>query len=544
MKKKHVLSLILVLGLVLRIYKLGYLEPFGDELDVGYHAYSLWKTGRDYRGQLLPTYIHSFSEWRAPLLMYVTAPFVGLFGLSAWTIRLPIVLVGITNIFLLYKLIIKLTKSKRLGLAAALLLSIMPWHIHYSRTAFEATLLLSLILGGTISFLNSTFIISAVLFGLSFYAYNTANVFVPLIGLVLFWLKKEELTKKWRSLILPGLFLILISLPIIIQVFSGQASERFSLISIFNDQATIGKIIHFRNTGLNPKIERIFHNKLVGWGSVFIDNYLTSFSPQFLFLHGDPNPRHSLPNWGQFYWILSPFLILGIIKLVQIQNSKLQTLVLSWLLISPVPAALTVGGGNQATRLFLMLPPVIVLIALGISKLKNNILLITVYLLLFTFLFFFLHNYFVHYEQESYEHWHYGYREAMTWLAENRGDEKVLINNTAEPALVRYLFWNEINPAWFQNNFSGDQIQEETISGFNGFKLENTYFGYINEEERINWLKTNLQKGDLYLAFQGKEVPGDWDWELSPPEGLKVLKAIDDPWGNPLMYWVAADAAN
>lgn len=538
MNKKVLLGIVLIFALTLRIYKLGHLELFGDELDVGYHAYSLWKTGRDYTGQKLPTYIHSFSEWRAPLLMYATAPFVGLFGLSAWSVRIPVVLFGLINIYLVYLLVRCFTNNPKWALFSAFILTITPWHIHYSRTAFEVTLLLSLILGGTILFIKDKYLFSAVCFGLSLYAYNTANVFVLLFGLVLIYLKKKELFQKPKQLMLPAAAIFLISLPLLVRVISGQASERFNLISIFNDQKTIEKVIHFRTTGLGPSFERVFHNKLTAWGSVFVNSYLTAFSPQFLFLSGDPNPRHSMPDWGQFYWILFPFLIYGILKLRKVPDSRFKILVISWLLISPIPAALTVGGGSQATRLFLMLPPLIILIALGVSKIKNNLLLLAFGLGLLAFSLFYLHNYFVHYQKETYQHWHYGYQKAMTWLKENRNDQRVIINNSNEPALIRYLFWSEIDPNWFHQKFSGDQIEKNILTGFDGFKLENTYFGHISEENKVNWLKANLKPDDLYLAFQEHEAPGDWNWNLEPPEGLEVLKTIYDPWGKPMIYWV------
>jgi 4-amino-4-deoxy-L-arabinose transferase-like glycosyltransferase len=172
------LLLILVFAVFLRLYKLDNLELFGDELDVGYHAYSLLKTGRDYYGQKLPFYIHSLAEWRAPLLMYTTVPFVAVFGLNEWGIRLTPIFFGVLNIFLLYYLVKKLTKNEKLSLFSALLLAVAPWHIHYSRAAFEATLLLTLVLGGTIAFLKSKWLAAVLLFAFSFYAYNTANIFL------------------------------------------------------------------------------------------------------------------------------------------------------------------------------------------------------------------------------------------------------------------------------------------------------------------------------------------------------------------------------
>src|SRR3990170_1288457 len=120
-KIKIILFTILLFSAILRIWGLNKVPPelFGDELDVGYHAYSLLKTGRDYYGQLMPTYIHSFSEWRAPLLMYATVPFVATFGLNEWGVRLPSAVFGILSVYLLYLLVAKTLKNERLALISA-----------------------------------------------------------------------------------------------------------------------------------------------------------------------------------------------------------------------------------------------------------------------------------------------------------------------------------------------------------------------------------------------------------------------------------------
>src|SRR3989344_2897391 len=91
-----ILTFILIFSTVLR---LGFVttsppELFGDEVDVGYQAYSLYKTGRDLYRQPLPTYIHSLSEWRAPLLMYATVPSVAFLGLNEWDVRVPQAIFG------------------------------------------------------------------------------------------------------------------------------------------------------------------------------------------------------------------------------------------------------------------------------------------------------------------------------------------------------------------------------------------------------------------------------------------------------------------
>jgi len=535
--------LILLLALGLRLYRLDLLELFGDELDVGYHAYSLLTTGRGYMGQKLPLYIHSFSEWRAPLLMYFTAPFVGLLGLNAWGVRMTPVLFGVLSIGLLYYLVKLISKDEKLSLISALLLTLTPWHLHYSRTAFEVTLLLSLVLLGTIGFLKKKWWLSSIAFGLSFYAYNTANVFVPLWLIVLTWTNKKKIKKIDKSMVFSGLLFIFLVLPLGLKIIQGYGSARFNLISIFSNPKTIDQIVFKRTTGLDPKIERVFHNKLTGWGREFIGNYFTAFSPDFLFLNGDLNPRHSLPGFGQLYWWLLGFWLMGIYRLAKAKDKGLKRLVFGWLLISPLASCLTVGGGNQATRLFLMLPPLVILISLGIRKFFSYFGIFIILGSLFISLIFYSHNYLVHYGQEHYRYWHYGYQEAMSWLFQNENNfERIIINNNYEPGLLRYLFWTKKDPAIFQSEFETDEISEGVLPSFSGFRLgEKVYFGSIGQEDKLAWLKNNLTASDVYLAIQQDEAPGDWDWYSDSPEGLKVWQKVDNPWGEPLMYWVSKE---
>ena len=158
MKKLYIglLSIILVIALFLRVYKLDSVPAalFGDEIDVGYQAYSLLETGRDINGRFLPFYIKSLSEYRTPLFIYSDIPFIALFGLNEWGIRANPVFWGVLSILGLYLLVSKITNQK-IGLIAAFLMTISPWHMQYSRAAYEATMLLSFLIFGTYFFILS-----------------------------------------------------------------------------------------------------------------------------------------------------------------------------------------------------------------------------------------------------------------------------------------------------------------------------------------------------------------------------------------------------
>lgn len=98
--KREILSVLFVLiaGAILRFYLLGQV-PNGittDEADVGYNAYSIIKTGKDVYGRNYPLFFQSFDDYKRGLLIYLQIPFVYLFGLTEFSIRLLPAILGTT----------------------------------------------------------------------------------------------------------------------------------------------------------------------------------------------------------------------------------------------------------------------------------------------------------------------------------------------------------------------------------------------------------------------------------------------------------------
>ena len=143
MKKTFwILLVIIAITAGLRLYKLGDVpvSPDWDETALGYNAYSILKTGRDEYGTFLPLTIRSFDDYKPPLYVYLTVPSVALFGLSVWSTRLPSALMGILAVLGTYFLVKQLLKDKdnNIALLSSFLLAISPWHIQFSRVAFES----------------------------------------------------------------------------------------------------------------------------------------------------------------------------------------------------------------------------------------------------------------------------------------------------------------------------------------------------------------------------------------------------------------------
>jgi 4-amino-4-deoxy-L-arabinose transferase-like glycosyltransferase len=534
------LSVLLVISTLVRMPLLNQVPPelFGDEIDVGYQAYSLFKTGQDLYRQPLPTYIHSLSEWRAPLIMYMTVPSLAALGNTEYGVRLPEAVFGSLSPIILFLLIYQLTHSRSISFFSGLALALMPWHIYYSRAAFEVVFLINFLMLGTLLYLKRRDILSLLFFALAFYTYSTATVFVPLFFLALVLINRR----------LPSLKSILISIvilsPFALNLFTGHAQQRFGLLSIFGYSEVIDKITFLRSQF--PSIwETFFHNKGESYLFLFGYNYLRAFSTDFLFVRGDPVFRHGIQIIGQLLPVTSLFFFTGLYVIIR----RRYWLLAVWLALAPVSSALTYDGAFHATRLFLMVVPVAFCIGVGFcqlaeiihhKKFKLGYYIITGVVFLWSFTSF-AHYYLVHYPSLSSRWWAVGYKSVLTQLPSlESGYHRVFINNTYEPALIRFLFYSNYPPEKFHRYFIIDQPQADIVPNYDGFTLDGKfYFGDFTQSAKSRGFNNYLLPDSLYLISQRDNVPGNWDWRISHPKGLQVLYTAVNANNEPIFYLIA-----
>lgn len=563
MKKSNVLIIfVLCFASVLRIWGIGSVPVslFGDEVDVGYHAYSIYKTGRDYSGNILPLHLKSLADNKTPLYAYSIIPTVAIFGISPLGVRLPAAIFGVLGIYLLYLLIVHLFNNKHLAFLSAFLLTISPWHMHYSRWGFEGTLMLALFSAGLYCFLrsfndNKWLILAAVFFGLTPASYHSAKIFLPIILttlIVIYFKKRTNFTKKY--LILSSTIFALIVTPFVFSIIFGGGVDRFQSTSVFQDLTLDGQIgaVRVRDAKMRDlRVEigtkatfpdQLFHNKVTYFGTKIIDNYLQAFSFEFLFLDGDPEPTHTPEGSGQFYKFEAPFLILGLIFLfLKINDKRVKSLLISWIIAAPIPSILTNGGGHHASRLLFLLPPLIILISLGIyysylilKRYKYIYMVIMVEVLFISFMFY-QHNYWIHYPWDSERWWHAGFKEAIqSAVFEGRNYDKVIISGADEPPLIFFLGWSQYPPSLFQQKYP---LQKTSLEGIGEVsRLDKYYFPPIGKERGLYELGKVLPNNSLYLAT-AKEIKLDLIKEPNrvPPD-LILIKSIPYPSGEGAFY--------
>jgi hypothetical protein len=345
---------------------------------------------------------------------------------------------------------------------------------------------------------------------LCFYTYNTSFIFIPLLLIGL----------RYRPRLKAVLWGVLLLLPLAYYLFLGPVGNRFSQLSIvgskeFVESINLGRIAH---PGL---LGKIVYNRYTEFIKVFSTNYLQSFSTEFLFVRGDPIYRHSVQVVGGMLPVSIVLFVLGVVYLFK----EREYFWLWWLLIAPISSALTVDGGYHATRTFLMVPILAIILARGFLALKTQkliwVIVSTVFVVQFlNFAFFYTQDF----SKKSWRWWGTGYKDTLQALqAVDSGYSRVLINNTYEPTLMRFLFWIKYNPARFQKEFVLDQPQKDILPNYDGFSLGSKYFfGKLN--------KSGLLPGALYLISQRDETLNLDD--------VKVLYTTRNPYGTPLFHLV------
>ena len=427
-----------------------------------------------------------------------------------------------------------------------------PWHFNFSRQANDAGILLPFIIGGTLFFVKGIrdykdLILSSFLFSLSIYSYAIASLFTPLYVLTLIVIFRKEIFKfSIPKLILPGIIGIIILIPYLIFTFKGVTRERFAYVSVASNYQIMQQVVDKRRWS-NSLLTRALYNKTTILIETVFKNYLRSFSTTFLFSEGDPNMRQGIEGFGQMYHFDIPLVFLGFVyllyKIVQDdKNKKYFSLIVLWLLFAPLPSSLTRDGGYHASRLVLMLPPLIILSALGFNLLLKSVKDSRIRILVLIFIVFiilditrFIHRYFVIWPNESWRFWQSGFKETLTYVKEKDGNySRIYLNSTYEPMLPRFLFWYKYDMTLFQKQFSDDKEIINIVPGFNGFKLgEKYYFGDIQKP-----VENLVNKDYLIIASGEKDIsnPGIFN---NPK--LKLLNVFYSPTKIPIFYVFTAN---
>lgn len=571
------LGLLLLTALVVRVWQLGSLPPslYWEEAAIGYDAYSILQTRRDHHGNFLPVAaVESFGDWKPALYVYAIIPFLLVFDLSAWAVRMPSVVSGMAIVAFIGWLVWQMSCGNKLKtLLAVGLAALNPWLFFISRVGFEVNLSVALIIIGVAAgwcglekYRRDTtgwwsLLLSAVCLVLSMYAYHAARLIAPLLGLGVFvhWLvvvfhhlglwslkgsvfsvqgfisllsvvvthQSKLIVASLRWLTIGGVVLVLLT-PLIVHLANPFSRTRLSQTSILTDLSYLETSNQARELAGDTVLARIFFHRYWYLGGEILANYFSYFTLDFLFVSGDENLRHGSGFFGHFYyWDLLPLLV-GVVVL---SRSKYRWWLAWWLVVGLLPAALT-KTNPHALRALVVAPVFIIAVtegwwrlvrfvqSLGLSKFAPTLLLATVIAGYGFFSAWYWRHYTKIYPQQTASEWQVGSQQVIELLAarpELQHQPTLWSRWQGRPAMF-YWFYTQTDPNSVQQAAQSVPMDQGEFLAFQSIQFGTDF--------------DNLEPGQVLVV-------SDQEWQELTQRYSQDLQLIDQTSpNNHGRYWV------
>ena len=473
-KFKLAVVTVLVIGCLVRLINIDGL-PDGldcDEASSGYEAYAIGEYGIDRNGKEMPVFLVSWGSGQNALYTYLLIPFIKIFGLNTFSVRLPMALIGCLSLFIFYKLIL-LLKNKKAALIALVFFAICPWHIMKSRWGLESNIFPDLVLLAV--YLSAygiknkknifTYLGFAVL-GLSSYAYGTSYFFLPFFvipALIYLTVKKEM---KVKTAIISFLIMSIITIPIALCVLINK----FDLPEF--------KILCFT-------IPRMASNRFEQLSSVFSANFISSSFSNFgnsmkiLITQYDGLGWSAIQFIGTTYIFSLPFTVIGIIKSFirnkksseYEDNRKLKNIINIWFIVSVVLLFICEPNINRINIIFI---PIIYYTVVGIYEMLNvnnkkfKVIISIIIALAYTSAFIAFGYLYANTKFSGYYVFEDNLKEVIEYV-ESKDANKIYIDNTIKESYIYALFYTRENPNEFYKSvefFRGDKMDFGNVKSY------------------------------------------------------------------------------
>lgn len=459
---------VFILAFFLRVVLIDSYPPHlnWDEVSHGYNAFSILTSGQDEWGNSLPTIFRAYGDYKLPVYIYLTVLSEAIFGVNEFAVRLPSALAGAGTVVFSFLLVEKLFKNRRAALTTSFLVAIEPWTLFLSRVAVEANVALFLIVAGTYFFLEglknrNVIILSLIMFGLSVWTYNSARIFTPLFVVSLVLVYRKNILKSFRPgvLILPIVVFLVFIAPMFIQLINPLGQARYGWVRIL-DEGAIAKIEELRNNSpYSPNTTKILYNRPLYFVSQFSSNYISHFSPKFLFIEGGSNYQFNIPGKGILHIVGLPFFYLGILLSVnKARKNKNFRLLIVWMLLAPVASSLT-REAPHTLRNIVFLPLPMIFTSLAITKVFGKRLQVAILFIFTILLLFYIRNY-ISYAGEYSTVWQYGNKQMVEIVKKEyeNYDNIIVTKAYGEPHEFILFYW-----PWESKKF----ITDENLVRFN-----------------------------------------------------------------------------
>ena len=333
----------------------------GDEAYFATHAYAIATTGRDLNGHALPVLFNITDPliqndsgiWYQPMLVYVIALVLKFRSLTEWTIRLPMVMIGVVNALLMYAVARRIFSSVVLGALAALILVLTPAHFLFCRQTVDYVCPLPFVLAWlwcVIRFHDTretrwlTF--GGALLGVGLFSYVASWVMMPFYLALTLLVVGQSPEQRARRVWATGLGF---ALPLLVL-----------LPWLWFHWNAVGEVVaRYRIHESSGVIRRL----AVFW---------QYFDPAYLFFSGSAHPTQSTRTAGIFPLASSALLIAGILYLWRDRRAPVNRLLLIGFVCAPLAVVAAMPADPFSTGRGLYVLPFGVLISMfGVVRFRS-----------------------------------------------------------------------------------------------------------------------------------------------------------------------------
>lgn len=527
-----IVFVLFVLSLAVRLYFLffGFPTITNDEADYYLTSYLFARTGSDQFGHTV-FFSSGFLNAISSVPVYIGALLFKVISIKSILLaRLPFALLNSLTPVLFFALIYFFSSNVLFSLLGFAIMNFSPWFSHLSATAaFDSPLSLLFFLAAVNclcyvkkpSWLKySSFIFFNFLAFNSYMGFKTIFPLLSLAFLLLYFFTKNNSlsTRQVVLSIVLSSFLFISFFFISFKSPGGNLFEGRALKTIvfFNKGLIANEVWYANLTTENKIVRKLFNNSVVSPLQMFFSKYANAFNPAIYFF-AEPHVIYGLRIMGPFFVIDAIFFVIGLLFGFRTLSKKIKFLILSLLLIGPIPTALQIEGITISLRGIFLLPAFSLVIATGyyflMKKIKNKFLYLTLFLL-FCFNFFsFLALYQSRIKIISAESWGGSQKLVIQDLNKYKENKIHIYVNEGKSFLMLYGMYNEV--------LSPQALKSELV------KENVPLYTYENLTIHFSCQDILNEENEGYFVFDVKKCPTEYKLKRAHFKTIKEYYGLD-----------------
>ena len=500
--RRIILLFIFLTGVFVRLIYIG-TYPLGlnqDEAAAGYDAFAILRYGIDRNGISYPVHFISWGSGQNAAYSYLCMPFIALFGLSEFSIRLPMALMGCASIYVVYRISKNMFKGNMIIIVTAIF-AICPWHIMKSRWALESNVFPDLIL--LFVWFITEYIkcgkkrwiyCGAVILALSAYSYGTSYCFIPVfvVPVIVVMIKKKMC--KITDVVGAAFLSLIIAFPMIL----------FVIINTFDlEQISIGAVT----------IPKLYVSRHMEITSVFSGDFLSITKENLkqtlgiLLKQEDGLYWNYIVYYGINYVFSLPFTIIGIVICLRpgkfkelFINKRLCILLDAWFFGALVVSCVVDPNIN---RINIIMIPLVLYSGIGVGFVIDRCYQVkwTIIAMYACFFVTFSINYFGEYQQGMKSCFYYTLADAIKYTKELNKDV-VYVSSQINMPYIFTLFYDEENPYNFIDTveYYNRYSAFEMVESYGKYRFYIPDMKYVDEDENNAFIVETDRVSDFDLS--------------------------------------------